>query len=71
MDEFLEKFQTILASTLYPTFGQNIADSKGHVDVFTFWHFILQVPVAALHMQDRHWTVDTRKREPLSKCIFL
>ena len=71
IDEFLVKFQTILASIPCPIFGQNIAVSRGHIDVFTFWHFSLQVPMAALHMQDRHWTVDTRKREPLSKCIFL
>ena len=54
MDEFLEKFQMILASTPCPIIGQNIAVSRGHIDVFTFWHFSLQVPMAALHMQDRH-----------------
>ena len=63
MDEVLEKFEMMLASTPCLTFGHNIADSRGHIDIFTFWHFILQVPVAALHMQDQHWTVETHTKE--------
>ena len=71
IDEFLVKFQTILASIPCPIFGQNIADFWGHVDVCTLLpHFILQIPVAALHVRDWHWTVDTCQREPLSKYIF-